>query len=121
MNQIDVAWLAGYLEGEACFQFGKTNRSKIRNGKKQNFIDTNIYIRVGCTDLDILEKAQSIAECGHIRPKKNLSEWSKLPQYEWVISKRSDIHKILDLIIPYMGIRRTQKIETMLEYLNRAD
>lgn len=99
MTELEIAWLAGILEGEGyfCYQRGPS-------------------IRLSMTDRDIVERAGIImgTHCHPMTPRPNRKQ-----------AFRANIHgprsiAMMERILPYMGTRRGAKIrEIMQQYANR--
>lgn len=103
MNDVQTAWLAGLLEGEGCF--GDNHRG----GTK---------IQLTMTDKDVVERVAAIfgskVYCYDKRLKAN-----RKPRYYTQIGgqKAADL---IAAILPFMGIRRSAKIKSLLEYRSIA-
>ena len=96
MNAIDIAWAAGVYEGEG---------SLVRDKRKR--ATYNLTIKM--TDLDILQRFQSVFNLGSIRPvatPHQLSNPHWKPAWVYLVSNRPAISKILTAMLPYLGIRR---------------
>lgn len=102
----DAAYIAGLFEGEACFD--------ANNGYPR--------IRIQMTDLDVIEHVKLICGGGKITEsnfnKKRNSKWKTA--WGLHINKREEVESILRAILPYMGSRRTKKIEELLEMYAEA-
>lgn len=97
-NDTDIAWLAGIIEGEATFVW--------QQGRPR--------IVVAMTDLDIIEKIESIVESGtkiYVDEKPNCK-----PLYKWGVSKRSTLVDLMQKIRPHMGQRRGARIDEFLQW-----
>lgn len=101
MNEKELYWLAGLLEGEGCF-----SRTK-KTGK--------IFIALEMTDEDIVNKVAKIFGVKYysITPRK---EGYKI-SYKCRVVGRNAI-KLMTLLQPLMGVRRMQKIETLRNEFN---
>lgn len=93
---LEIAWAAGILEGEGCFS---------------NLKGIAIRIQVGSVDKDIIDRLISIFKVGFISERELIS---KKKFYIWIVSKNKDVKEVLHTILPFMGIRRTKKIEELL-------
>jgi hypothetical protein len=94
MKELDVAWLAGILEGEGCFHFNRTPK-----------------ITVAMTDEDVIAKVASLFGKGY-RHRKSRKEGNKDVYTTEVFSVTAI--EIMNKILPYMGIRRTEKIKEVI-------
>ena len=101
MNTLEIAWLAGIIEGEGCFI------SVL--GKNPNF-----RIQVKMTDKDIIDRIQKITNLGSTNV-----EVMKNPRYKtcyhWKICIQSDVAALMMTIYPFMGERRRARIKLLLK------
>lgn len=99
MTKEDAIWLAAYLEGEGCFLWQKS----VSGGKEYRYP----LIVVSSIDLDVIEKAMSImGSCKPIKMGRN--QPGKQLWRTQIGGKRS--LGIMSAILPYMGQRRTSRI-----------
>ncbi|RYD64903.1 MAG: hypothetical protein EOP83_08655 [Verrucomicrobiaceae bacterium] len=104
MNTNLIPWAAGLLEGEGSFSL---NVGKIR-------------IQCQMTDLDVLEKLRDVLGGGSIIPvKKRKSHWKDC----WLYSTKGSSHtkEVILAIRPYMGFRRTARIDELLSAYARTE
>ena len=99
MNEINSAWMAGLFEGEGC----------IYKDPRYN----SYRLSLNSTDLDVLQKLQTIAGCGSIRSKKSEHK----PAWDWRIYKRADVIRLLSAMLPHFGGRRAYKSLNALDDL----
>lgn len=102
-----VEWLAGLLEGEGCFDEG---------GGRNN---PTPQVRLAMTDEDIVRRAAMIFPGSTpIKVREHRQENRKdVTLTSW--HGKSAVH-LMWMILPYMGIRRTEKILTILaDYFER--
>lgn len=96
MSNVDAAWAAGIYEGEG---------SLVKDKRK-----TSTYkLTIKMTDLDVLERFQSIFNLGSIcfgdTPSiRRNPHWK--PIWTYGVYNRPAIYLILTTILPYLGIRR---------------
>jgi hypothetical protein len=105
MTDIDAAWLAGLLEGEGYFQITKPRHHH----------PTQVVIRLAMTDKDVVEKAAKLLNNVPINEKAKTTERKTI--YAISLTKRDEVEKVLLQILPYMGSRRTQRINECLEVI----
>ena len=105
MADIDAAWLAGLLEGEGYFQITKPRHHH----------PTQIVIRLSMTDKDVVEKAAKLLNNVPINEKAKTTERKTI--YAISLTKRDEVEKVLLQILPYMGSRRTQRINECLKVI----
>jgi hypothetical protein len=110
MTEIEIAWLAGLLEGEG--SFGLTGYA----AKKSKVFPT---ISLAMTDLDIIERAGAlIGGQGQARIMARVGQRMgtgtvRKTTYRWRVSGNRAI-EVMRLILPYMGERRTARIREIL-------
>ena len=94
---VDIMWLAGLLEGEACFYFHK-------------FCGV---INMNSTDRDVLEQVSKITG-GTINDYNYPNRGgSRKPAWQLCLSGYR-ARRVMEEILPYMGVRRAEKIMTIL-------
>ncbi len=86
----EIAWLAGILEGEGCFQYRKTP-----------------VIKVKMTDLDTIERVSILLECKSIHHEKRILGCKQA--YVATVSGYKAAQWMMT-VLPIMGLRRSDKI-----------
>jgi hypothetical protein len=111
MNDGDLAWVAGYLEGEGWFSLFNCNNPRF--GLYQ-------YPRVACTstDLDVLQRLQRLSGVGRIVGRKP-REPHHAPPWQWTVSKSREAVELMEAIYPHLGQRRRAKIDELLDIAGR--
>ena len=94
-TDVELAWLAGLLEGEGCFSVAVEN-------KRPTGISLNM------TDLDIVARVAGWWGVSYNSPR-NKEEHHK-EQYRCTLRGQPSVDLMIKLK-PYMGIRRSQKID----------
>lgn len=111
---LDVAWAAGLLEGEACFDIRPSNALKRDPHNKQ------VRIVVEMKDEDVLHKLKAIFGGSVVPvncPSKKKANWS--PYFKWQLSNREAVLVCLMAIYGYMSNRRQQKLDEIIDFLLR--
>lgn len=100
MKETTIAWAAGLFDGEGTIIFGKRNK---------------VFVAISMTDLDILERMQS-GFGGVIYPlKKRKAHWKDA--WMWKINGTKKSLEFLEMIYPYLGVRRQAKVEEARTFL----
>lgn len=100
MKKEDLIWLAGWLEGEGCFCFHKSNGSTT--------------VEAGSTDLDIIRKVARLVD-GRIENCTSYRKSNRKPFYRVrIFGTKSE--KLMRSVLPFMGERRTAKILELLDF-----
>lgn len=101
-NIEEIAWLAGLIEGDGSLQLHKNSK------------DTKIpLIAVTMLDKDIIERVAKILKCNigtYPTPKKDKMVFTARS------GKRSVVEPLIISIYPYMGFRRKEQINKMLNW-----
>lgn len=99
----NIAWLAGFLEGEGCFTlFNHKNHS-----------GNVMAISATSTDLDILQKTKKIAGCGSIFSLKQRENCK--PAWIWRVARKLEVYSLFAAIFDFMGNRRKERIKECME------
>jgi hypothetical protein len=107
VKQADIAWLAGLFEGEG-------NLSIAKNG------GTRLTIRM--CDRDIIDKVNELYPCPTIQvvvPNPARHNYNQpRTQYAWRISDPAKVREFINLVLPWLGERRTAKALEVLHHLD---
>lgn len=99
----DLAWLAGWLEGEGCFTLRKP-----RGGH-----GWGIAVSAVSTDEDVIRRVAAITGIGSVRFRKP-QQLHHQDSWIWQVSRRPHVLSLLRELLPLMGERRSEKIREML-------
>jgi hypothetical protein len=103
MTDIELAWLAGLLEGEGSF----INQTSRWRGRRY------IYVRVciQMTDLDIIERVRTVTGVPNkiFEPKITISGRKQMYRF-WIDGQKA--YDLMTLLRPFMGHRRQGQIDT---------
>jgi hypothetical protein len=104
MNQNDIYWLAGLLEGEGSFMKGAPSNKRLP------------IISMQTTDGDIAEKVGKMFNVKVYSRKRRQEHWKDVYSIRIIGSRAVELMKILK---PLMGKRRQEQIQTALDsYVN---
>lgn len=99
MTPEEIAWVAGILEGEGCFHV------------KRNWYNQP-SITVDMTDEDILLRLAKFTEIGRVYgPYEGVNK----PKWHWKVQRINDCIALCNAVLPWMGERRTEQINSLLE------
>lgn len=76
------------------------------------------------TDQDTVTRFHQIVAAGHVHEKKRYEydyAFNRKRSWSWITSKRSDIRKVLGLFAPFLGERRTAKMNETLAWMDALD
>jgi len=109
MNEVDAAWVAGLLEGEACFD---TNAG----GKRNRVGAAYPRIRIEMKDRDVLVKLKDIlgGVGGEVREviRQNPNHSNT---YCYQVGAKGDVKVILEATLSHYGERRREAVLGLME------
>lgn len=110
----DLHWLAGWLEGEGCFEFRCPAPPRKSDGVKAGYP----RITAGCTDKDVAERAHRILGTGSMYEENN---GRTTPMWRVNIQNQKAIGWMMTLYT-LMGKRRQTKIKEIISsWRNQKD
>jgi hypothetical protein len=101
VNELELVWLAGLLEGEGTFIDQRTGTNTGGSG----------LVRIGMNDLDVVEKAALLMK-GEIKVHVDLRPNHQIHYYCVVSGIRA--RELMTAVLPYMGKRRSAAITALL-------
>lgn len=101
ISGVELAWLAGWLEGEGCFT--------LRYGGRRNPI---IEITVNSTDYDVAQKGQRLMGARPIG-KPRIKAHHK-PIWKVRLSRKAQVLALSKALLPFMGERRSARINELI-------
>jgi hypothetical protein len=97
MSDVDVAWLAGLMEGDGCFFLNKHYGPRVQ---------------LTMTDFDVVRKARDkTGACGSVREYQPVG--GRKPALKWEVSGKLAID-LMKKLLPHMGERRSLKIRELI-------
>ena len=118
-TEVELAWISGIWEGEGCWQYKKArDRYNHRNGKTYTQ-SPELRMSIQMVDKDIVDRVAKIMDNRTVTythvPSKKEKGWK--PLYTFSIGGKSAI-LWTNLMKPYLGKRRMEKIETIYENID---
>ncbi|SRR6266540_4508168 len=107
-TETEIAWAAGLFEGEGCWRI-KTD------GDYPS-------VSIVSTDLDVLEEFQRIVGFGKIytvNPTVWKPQWRQ--RWHWQVNACADVRIVIELLLPWMRMRRHAKALEVLACCDRMD
>lgn len=99
MDPVDIAWVAGIVEGE---------------GHLFQHRDKRVFgITVNMTDLDICQRLAEVTGMGTVSQGR-IPAPGKKTLYTWQVSKRTDALRLFLAIAPLLGARRRERLSGLL-------
>ena len=107
MDEVEAAWLAGLLEGEAWFGW-----TTLLKGRRHRYPE----IRVSMTDKDIIERVAKLFVRSVVRIKSGKYNKSRGYKQQWIAAVTgTKTIPILESILPFLGKRRGKRVRDMLK------
>lgn len=107
MTEVELAWLAGLLEGEGSFL------------KPSPCEPTSVRIAVEMTDKDVIDKVSKLWNIRYCQTRKRRQNLNHKPTYRIQIKGRRAAELMVKLK-PLMGERRQQQIQEALNVHQKA-
>jgi hypothetical protein len=112
MKDIDLSYLAGYIDADGCISLSKNNT--MNNAYQLTIAITSTKPKILYWILDLL-KVGYVKEIPFYKSQTSWVRGRKQKQYIWRISNRG-IRKIIKLLIPFLKTKKRQA-ELINEYL----
>jgi hypothetical protein len=113
LTETDIAWIAGLLEGEA--YFGIDNRSKDRYEISKT--PPAPFIKISMVDEDIIQRLSKLLDKSYFSPSRKTVTGKQV--YTLYIGEKEKVLFILQKILPYMGVRRGERITECISHLQK--
>lgn len=108
ISDVELAWLAGLLEGEGSFMF---HCDPAKDNQRARVI---VRVAVHMTDKDVVERVRDIVGVGNVLPRKPGKAHHKVT-YRWALSAKAAAIDLMTLLRPHMGERRRAQIDACIE------
>jgi hypothetical protein len=112
MTEVEIAWLAGLLEGEGCFS--------VTQRLEHNRLTTRVSVVLVMTDEDVVYRAQALTGLGRLYYDARDKVPNNKPVYIWRVAVVAEVVPLLQCLLPYMGHRRTARINQALAVVEVA-
>lgn len=99
-----IGWAAGLFEGEGCFSMRWSAKKGSNNGKRYP------ALIIVSTDVDVLEKFQSVVNLGRIYKRNKADKLSKKNLYTWQVGSRKEVVEVIEKLWPFLSNRRKESI-----------
>ena len=100
-QKIDIAWAAGLFEGE-----GNIYRKDKKRGRGSGSAFT---MSLKMKDADVIKRFHRIVKCGTVKQRTQKQPYCEM--WEWVLSRTNEILDLCQVLLPFMGKRRTKQIK----------
>lgn len=110
LTQFDIGWIVGILEGEGCFGAYSDKR------RPTTF---SVKIQMESTDHDVVLRLNKLIP-GRVwesnYPSKTKNFPSAKDSWRWAISDKNSVKSVINLIYPYMSVRRQEQLNKVLSH-----
>lgn len=104
MKPEEAAWVAGLLEGEGSFELtDSANRRRLG-------------VVCAMSDRDVVERLLTVVGAGRIYVRTPQPPRGNKTMYAWTLTNRPEVAQLISEIRPFMGERRSAKIDAMLTW-----
>ena len=112
LSEIDIAWLAGLLEGEGSFSLD----SRAKQRYEESTASPSPILRLSMTDKDVVYKVAKMLD----KDSFEAGEKTKGNKTEYIVSSQSRpvLFYLLPRLLPYFGERRSIKVQKCIDALN---
>jgi hypothetical protein len=122
LNDTDIAWLAGIIDGEGCFSIKRpiVRKSGERVGYKTCY---QVWLVVCNTSEPMIERVRSILEAAGIKhqPIRKVWKGDKATRWQWWIhiAKKRELLRATELLLPHLTAKKVEA-EVVAWFLRRA-
>jgi hypothetical protein len=106
---VETVWVAGFYSGEGC-----THVQQNKTGPRTRFY---VNMTIGNTDLECLQRCQAVIG-GAIHGPSDRGERRK-PMYMLKVGAAADVHRALDLLMPYLSTEKQDQAKRSLEFVTQ--
>ena len=111
LSEIDIAWLAGLLEGEGSFQVDARSATRY----KVSSSPPSPSIKIQMVDEDVIKKVATMVNKKMFSPKRKTVKNKQT--YQVHIGDRPTLRILLPRLLPYLGARRQAQAQLLLDAL----
>lgn len=108
LSDIEIAWLAGLMEGDGWFTLSLNNGGPSRLPR----------IGIAMLDRDVIERVTNLL---NTTITTYLTKNKTKVMYSTTLSRRDDLEPLLKILHPHMGVRRKTQIDKLLAYYAEKD
>jgi hypothetical protein len=114
LSDINIAWLAGLLEGEGSFGLDRRPQKRYNHSTAP----PGAYIKIAMTDEDIICRVAMLLNKNYFSPSRLTKTGKNV--YICHIGDRTTLIYLLPKLLPYMGKRRQKIIQECLVELEKG-
>jgi len=116
MRDVDLAWLAGVIDGEGCFSIYRVNR------QDANLPSPSACLTITNSNYLLLNRCKEILDVFGIKylyhdPKNGHQQGRKVTRIR--VKNYSSLRNLIELILPFL-VGKTEQANVMLEFVSLA-
>lgn len=116
MNDLQLGWLVGIIEGEGCFSYTQ----KYYETKKGSVKYRYARIKVTSTDEDVIDSLLALTSVGHKYGPTQPKNSKHKPVSWWTVTKKEDVLWLINTIEPHLMKRRKERARELKETINNS-
>ena len=105
LTKTEIAWLAGLFEGEAYFAIDDRSKSRYKVSTSPGAP----FLKISMVDKDVIVKVAKLLKKQHFVPTRKTTAGKVV--YTLHIGDRESLSYLLPRLLPYMGKRRSIKVQ----------
>jgi len=120
-NREELAWAAGFFDGEGSFGVYRAKPRTYRGETK-----SNTYLRMSVAQAGsdqppelLLRFRNAVANLGQIRPRR-ITHLGKKPMWIWQAERVNDIQAVVAMLWPWLGARNRERMKTGIKQYREA-
>jgi hypothetical protein len=114
MNKKEIAWLAGFIDGEG--YIGITFQRKKENHRQSASVHYHPYLIITSNNLEILKEIKKLTGFGHVyKLSRNIEHHKQGFQYK--LTEMEKLNILLPLLQPYLRLKQCQ-CELLISFIN---
>ena len=102
MGRLDLAYFAGFIDGEGCISIATQGRSL----RDKSFVNYRLEVRVGSTNLWVLQLLK-MQFAGWIYPMRKPIKPTHKQCWVWVIYSKQ-AREVLEVLLPYLKLKKAE-------------
>ncbi len=107
LNDFELGWVAGLIEGEGCFT--------IKKSKRKNGFSCQPQLKVSMTDEDVVRRLASLIPVGNVLRAGRKTKGGK-DVWMWTLTNSQALIDLMIVIRLLMGERRRERIDFILAH-----
>lgn len=112
--KLKLAYIAGIIDGEGSIGICRASHKSFMEQYKRKYPYYYPFIRCGMIDHEPIKMIKEVTKLGRL--EKEISYQEKRPMYRWRIFKQKECIEFINLLFPYLIVKKPQAI-LMLDFI----